>query len=141
MLNTALNIVFVRWHFDGSADTWFFIALYCSTNTSTTTTTTTTYYNLLQQLIFRHDKKQEKILNSTGTFVWKQCYWQLVVRIMWPPANQITQNLSSDSALNCLVHTLSCSKFLRAHFLMRKRQNNSDSWAQEPEDYELRTKT
>ena len=53
----------------------------------------------------------------------------------WPPANRIAWNVSPDGTLNRLEHTLPCSKFLRAHFAVRRRQDSSDSWAQEREGH------
>ena len=49
--------------------------------------------------------------------------------------------MSPDGALNHSEHTLSCSKFLKAHFAVRWQQDNSDSWAQERESHMLSTKT
>ena len=49
--------------------------------------------------------------------------------------------MSPDGVLNCLEHTLLCSKFLKAHFVVRWWQDNSDSWAQEREGHTLSTKT
>ena len=60
---------------------------------------------------------------------------------MWPLANQIARNMSPDSALDHLEHILPCFKFLRAHFAVRRRQDNSDSRAHEREDHMLNTKT
>ena len=48
--------------------------------------------------------------------------------------------MSPDGALNHVEHTLPCLKFLRAHFAMRRRQDNSDSQAQE-QGHTLNTKT
>ena len=49
--------------------------------------------------------------------------------------------MSPDGVLNCLEHTLPCSEFLRAHFAVCRRQDNSDSQAQEHEGHALSTKT
>ena len=49
--------------------------------------------------------------------------------------------MSPDGALNHVEHTLPCSMFLRAHFAMCRRQDNSDSWTQEYEGHALSTKT
>ena len=57
-----------------------------------------------------------------------------LVHITWPPANQIAWNVSPDSALNRVKHTLPCVKFLNA-------RQSSDSRAQEREGHTLSTKT
>ena len=43
--------------------------------------------------------------------------------------------------LNCLEHTLPCSKFFRTRFAVHRRQGNSDSRAQEHKGLVLSTKT
>ena len=56
-------------------------------------------------------------------------------------ANHVTSSQSDRSkcvtwrTLNRVEHTLSCFKFLRAHFAVRRRQDSSDSRAQEREGH------
>ena len=49
--------------------------------------------------------------------------------------------MTPDGALNHLEHTLPCSKFPRAHFAVRRQQDNSGSQKQEHKGYTLSTKT
>ena len=81
--------------------------------------------------LMRHDQFEDQIFALQDLTI---VYSNLELTT-WPPANQIARNVSPDCTLNRVEHTLPCSKKLRAHFAVRRRQDGSDIRAQEREGH------